>query len=440
MFLKSFDIISPTITLYYKGDTSHPSIISGVISIIACVIIFILGIIDLTNCLKKNKLTAYFFNRYVKDIGDFYINETSLFNYIQLIGMRSRQPVDIDYNKIEIIGINISLETVISKNYNLESFYHWYYGKCDNYINNNENIIKNELLNKTACIKKFFDYKAKKYFDLNDANFVNPVIKRGASHPNLTLYGIIIKKCENNDFRKNNFGECSSEEDINNYINSLFISFIIVDNYIDVLNNKKPINKFLYSITDSIGTDSYTVNNINFNPTVIRSYQGLILNDYVEEHSYSFKENSKSTTLSENNKILSCFYFWIQNSQLYYEKHYQKLTEVFSNVGGIGSLIFMVSNLINIIINRYITILDTHKLIFNFNKNDFIYKGLMKRTSIRNFIGNDTFKNIKIYKNDILEPPHDINKEKNEFYQEENSSIKIKHENINKKKKILLNV
>ena len=253
--------------------------------------------------------------------------------------MRSRQPVDIDYNKIEIIGINISLETVISKNYNLESFYHWYYGKCDNYINNNENIIKNELLNQTACIKKFFDYKAKKYFDLNDANFVNPVIKRGASHPNLTLYGIIIKKCENNDFRKNNFGECSSEEDINNYI--------------DVLNNKKPINKFLYSITDSIGTDSYTVNNINFNPTVIRSYQGLILNDYVEEHSYSFKENSKSTTLSENNKILSCFYFWIQNSQLNYERHYQKLTEVFSNIGGIGSLIFIISNLINIIINRY---------------------------------------------------------------------------------------
>ena len=37
---------------------------------------------------------------------------------------------------------------------------------------------------------------------MDDINFVNPVIKRGASHPNLTIYGIIIKKCENNDFRK----------------------------------------------------------------------------------------------------------------------------------------------------------------------------------------------------------------------------------------------
>ena len=219
--------------------------------------------------------------------------------------MRSREPVDIDYTKNEIIGINISLDTVINKNFNLENFHHWYYGKCDDYINNKENIITNKILNKTACIKKYFDYNKKKYFNVDDINFVNRVIKRGASHPNLTIYGIIIKKCENNDFRKNNSGECSSEEDINNYIKNLYISLTIVDNYIDVLNYKNPINKFLYSITDSISSDSYTVNNINFNPTVIRSYQGLIFNDFEEQHSYSFKENSKLTTMQENTKILT---------------------------------------------------------------------------------------------------------------------------------------
>ena len=147
---------------------------------------------------------------------------------------------------------------------------------------------------------------------MNNIKFINPVIKRGASNPNLTLYGIIIKKCENTEFRKNNFGECSSEEDINNYINNLFISLNIVDNYIDVLNNKKPINKFLYSITKSIDSDSLFVNNINFNPTIIKSFEGLIWDNYVEEFSYRFKENSKSTTMSENNKILSCFYFWMK--------------------------------------------------------------------------------------------------------------------------------
>ena len=344
MFLKNFDLISPKITLYYKGEKNHTSIISGVITIICCLITLVLGIIDLVNCVKMKNPTAYFFNRFVEDIGDFYINKTSLFNYIQLINMRSREPVDIDYTKIEIIGINISLDTVINKNFNLENFHHWYYGKCDDYINNKENIITNKILNKTACIKKYFDYNKKKYFNVDDINFVNPVIKRGASHPNLTIYGIIIKKCENNDFRKNYYGECSSEEDINNYIK---------DNYIDVLNYKNPINKFLYSITDSISSDSYTVNNINFNPTVIRSYHGLIFNDFEEQHSYSFKENSELTTMQENTKILTCFYFWIQNSQQYYERHYPNIALVFSNIGGTGSALFMISKLINIIFNRY---------------------------------------------------------------------------------------
>lgn len=230
---------------------------------------------------------------------------------------------------------------------------------------------------------------------MDDINFVNPVIKRGASHPNLTIYGIIIKKCENNDFRKNYYGECSSEEDINNYIKNLYISLTIVDNYIDVLNYKNPINKFLYSITDSISSDSYTVNNINFNPTVIRSYQGLIFNDFEEQHSYSFKENSELTTMQENTKILTCFYFWIQNSQQYYERHYPNIALVFSNIGGTGSALFMISKLINIIFNRYIVLLDTYELIFNSNKSNYSYDILMKRKSLRNFIGEDTFKNIK---------------------------------------------
>ena len=348
MFLKNLDIISPKITLYYKGEKTHNSRISGIITIIGSVIILVLCIIDLVNCFKKKNPTAYFFNRYVEDVGDFYINETSLFNYFQLVNKRSREPIDIDFNKIEIVGINISLDTVIDNNFNLENFHHWYYGKCDDYINNKENIITNKILNKTACIKKYFDYNKKKYFNVDDINFVNPVIKRGASHPNLTIYGIIIKKCENNDFRKNNSGEYSSEEDINNYIKNLYISLTIVDNYIDVLNNKKPINQFLYSITDSIDSDSLFVNNINFNPTVIRSYQGLIFNDFEEQHSYSFKENSKLTIMLEDTKILTCFYFWIQNSQQYYERHYPNIALVFSNIGGTGSALFF-----DIKINKY---------------------------------------------------------------------------------------
>ena len=55
----------------------------------------------------------------------------------------------------------------------------------------------------------------------------------------------------------------------------------------------------------------------------------------------------------------------------------------------------MISKLINIIFNRYIVLLDTYELIFNSNKSNYSYDILMKRKSLRNFIGEDTFKNIK---------------------------------------------
>ena len=55
----------------------------------------------------------------------------------------------------------------------------------------------------------------------------------------------------------------------------------------------------------------------------------------------------------------------------------------------------MISKLINIIFNRYIVLLDTYELIFNSNKSNYSYDILMKRKSLRNFIGEDTFKDIK---------------------------------------------
>ena len=125
MFLKSFDIISPEITLYYKGKINHPSIISGLLTIISCLIVLSFSVNNLINCLEKKNPTAYFFNRYEEDIGEYYINSTSLFNYIQLIKQYPREPIDIDFNKIEIIGLNQSIYTFIKNKYNLENYYHW---------------------------------------------------------------------------------------------------------------------------------------------------------------------------------------------------------------------------------------------------------------------------------------------------------------------------
>jgi len=436
MFLKKFDIISPEITLYYRGETNHPSIISGIITIISCLVVLIFGIFYLVICLNKKNPTAYFFNRYIEDIGDYYINSTSLFSYFQLFKSYPRVSIDIDFNKIEIIGFNASLESFIRSNYNLDRYYHWIYGKCDDYMNSNENILSNAVLAQSACIKKFYNYEMSKYYDINDDNFVWPVIKHGSSNPNTTTYGIIIKKCQNTDFRKKHFEECESEENIDEYIKSLFISFTVVDNYIDVLNYENPINKFLYSITSGISSDSYSTNNVNFVPTLIRSYQGLLMNDYVEEISYSFHQNSKSNTLSENTKILGSFYFWIQNSKQYYERHYKKLTDVFSSIGGSASATFMIAKLINSFITKFIILLDTQELIFNIKKNNYKYKKIIKRPSLGKFIEEFSLKNVRILhkgRNLHHHHHHNNNRAKTEAYENKKINDKLKSGNkINK--------
>ena len=45
MFFKQFDLISPDITLYFKGQEKHSSIISGIISLLIIFLGSSLGII-----------------------------------------------------------------------------------------------------------------------------------------------------------------------------------------------------------------------------------------------------------------------------------------------------------------------------------------------------------------------------------------------------------
>ena len=65
MFLKKCDRISPLITFSFKGNNMHSSILSGILSIIAYTKTTIFGIIYALEFIKKEKPTAYFFNRFI---------------------------------------------------------------------------------------------------------------------------------------------------------------------------------------------------------------------------------------------------------------------------------------------------------------------------------------------------------------------------------------
>ena len=361
MFLKKFDMLSPHITLYYKRKNIHPSAISGVLTLIVYIFILVVGIIYFIRYINRENPTAYFFNRFIKDIGDYSFADGNFFNYVQLIRNRYRTTVEKDFDKIEVIGYNITLERILNAGYN--NFEHWIYGKCDNDINSKEleNIINKEDFGKSACLKKFYNAKTLQYYDINDENFEWPVISRGASNPDFTFYGVIIRKCQNSTFRLKHFGKCSSEEEINNYLSEVFLNFNILDHYVDILNYKNPVSTFLYTLSNGISSGSYLKNSLNFNPGLIKSYNNLFRDSSIEQTTYIFHENVQKTSPSQS--VISIFTFYLQNSQQFYERHYKKLQDVFSEIGGFGSLVIMFARFINYIVARFSMLFDTQNLI-----------------------------------------------------------------------------
>ena len=291
---------------------------------------------------------------------------------------------------IRIIG----LESITIDNYpitNLENTPHWLYGLCNN-STDTENIgylITSEQFFSCACIRKYYDPNTKKYYNTNENKFIWPSIKHGMSNSANTFYGVIVEKCKNDELRTiSGLGSCKDIDEINNFVYSHLITMYLIDHYSNVLDYHKPFKKYLYTVSNMIFPNSYTVNNMNFDPLMIRSHNGIFFDNIIEELSYLFNQNEKVTMDEEievkdengnfeydesgNKKlestgIVSSYYFWLQNRLQYYERNYKRLQDTLSSIGGISRAVFVVAVFINSIVSNYIILLDTEELYISLN-------------------------------------------------------------------------
>ena len=67
-------------------------------------------------------------------------------------------------------------------------------------------MINYNFFEKSACIKKYYSKKSKKYYDIRDTIFEWPEIAYGTFNENNKVYGLFIQKC-NNDTIKEILGE-----------------------------------------------------------------------------------------------------------------------------------------------------------------------------------------------------------------------------------------
>ena len=396
MFLKKLDWLSPPITLYFKGEGSHVSIYSGILSLVAYIIVVVATFYYALGFINRQDPKAYFFNRYIEDAGTFPVNATQMFNFIQVSNPQTNLKVPLDFSAFRIVGFDDAYsddymnnpEIVRTKN-------HWVYGNCNNSTDTEGigHLVTQDFYEQSACIRKYYDVEKHKYFKTGEDGFRWPVIVKGCSNPDRTYYGIIMQRCDHASEFLTESGEpaCKTSSEIDNVINSVSFNFQIIDHYADMLNYEMPFTKYFYEVTSSITTGNFVIQHLNFNPANMITHNGYFFDNQVEEKAYFFTQNEKQTVsftraeMDEGKTINGCLigvYFWMQNTLQYYERTYDRIQDILSDIGGISSIVLTIAGMLNLLIHNFIVILDTEDLALSTEQDNYNSREMSRRPTI----------------------------------------------------------
>jgi hypothetical protein len=271
------------------------------------------------------------------------------------------------------------------------------YGNCNNNTDTQgiSYLIDQKFYEQSACIRKYYDASKKQYFNTGEEGFRWPVILKGCSNPDRTFYGIIMQRCDEADpFLKDNGGPpCKSTAEIDAIVDYVSFNFQIIDHYADMLNYDMPFTKYFYEVTSSIDDGTFRIQHLNFNPATMLTHNGFFFDNQVFEHSYFFTQNEKQTIEDTKNTTTNTIerttsgcligvYFWMQNTLQYYERNYDRIQDILSDIGGISSIVLTIAGVINLLIHNFIVILDTEDLALSLEKDNFSQRELNKRPTI----------------------------------------------------------
>ena len=339
MFVRKCDFISPLITLYYKGETRHSSIFSGLISIILIILVLYICIFISFDFLFKINPTSFYFITKIKDIGIINLNQNYFFHYITFIDEERKEDV-FDDKLFSVIGMNNpSINLFLYNEISEYNFSHWKYERCKYLNKTNKDIINKQYFNNSLCLSKYYDNENKKIISIEDTNFPYPSLENNLEKEYLVNYGIIIKECENNTIYNNN--SCYEKKMLNKKKYDLHMKYIFnyFSNFIDVENYKHPIETQLNNKSYNYNSLYINLHEINLHQTIVRTSDGILFDNKKIKKTNNIDSFFDENLLNNHSKLFDLINIKMLNKAEIYHREYKKLQDIAGSVDGMIELV-----------------------------------------------------------------------------------------------------
>ena len=372
--MRKIDYLSPSITLFFFGRRTHTSKIGGIL--IICMLTVSLAYISylLTNFFSHSNVTSVFYKKFEYEAGYYKFDPSSLFHFFLFFNSLHG---DFDAYDPKNIRIFTTFSMNIYEESDLEKNDHWIFDKCQEGIDNknlDKSLFENiENFNYGACLRYFYNSTIKEYISSDNINFIWPYMEHGSAQKNNIYVSTIVEKCDNNSITQKVLGGCNSNNVINKYLDEhKVLYFYFKDNLVDPKNYLNPIQSYLYTIASGTGKGiTYVENYLHFSPLKVITNEGILFKDYKTKNTVCFDQNRKGEAENPiNSSILVKYFYVIQNNIQIYEREYNNILTIFSNIGGVLDLIYIIFYGINFLYNKYIILVDTNSLFFRIKKRE----------------------------------------------------------------------
>ena len=229
-------------------------------------------------------------------------------------------------------------------------------------------ILENENV---PVLKNYYDINTKAYYSVGDPNFVWPKIGHGTFHENSTMYSIFVDSCSEETIGEilGNRYQCRTGAEIGQFYSNVTGTRVFQIYFLNILMNfldyKNPNKQYIFRLESPFSSTQFSSNDLNFNPSLLKTHKGLVFDVIKQDISYSFDRNDVYIGDRNQTPIFISYTFFLKNIMNYYERYYKRVQEIISSIGGIYKFITIVAIYINSLYSNYIILSDTLGLLYS---------------------------------------------------------------------------